>query len=359
MNSSSLQRLFSIAVAAFAIRGASACDLCGCYTPQIETLPQASDEAVFGQPAGGAATTASWLHGVYFAVAEQFTHFGTLQIEGDEVANPSGQYLDSSITQLVAGYSLTAHFALQLNVPLIYRSFERPEGFAIDRGTEAGLGDVSLVAKLVLLHKEWGGARSVDFSDTKNPRMQTHEPDVTFSALVIGGVKLPTGSASRIKEEFNEVETPGAPLSGIHGHDLTLGTGSYDGIIGGQMSLRYHRFFAEADLQYTVRGEGAYGYEFADDISWNGGPGFYFMRSRSALVGVQVAVSGEHKDVDRFRGQPAEDTGITSVFLGPRLLASLGRTSAELGIDVPVSIDNTALQAVPDYRVRAAFSYHF
>ena len=41
---------------------------------------------------------------------------------------------------------LTPRFALQVNVPLIYRSFQRPEGFAIDRGTVSGLGDASLLS---------------------------------------------------------------------------------------------------------------------------------------------------------------------------------------------------------------------
>ena len=52
----------------------------------------------------------------------------------------------------MGGYSFNSRFALQVNVPLIYRSFQRPEGFAIDRGTESGLGDVSLLGKLVLFH---------------------------------------------------------------------------------------------------------------------------------------------------------------------------------------------------------------
>jgi hypothetical protein len=33
--------------------------------------------------------------------------------------------------------------------------------------------------------------------------------------------------------------------------------------------------------------------------------------------------------------------------------------SAELGLDVPVLLENTALQMVPDYRVRAAITYRF
>lgn len=69
--------------------------------------------------------------------------------------------------------------------------------------------------------------------------------------------------------------------------------------------------------------------------------------------------SGEYKDVDRFRGKKAEDTGITSVFLGPRIVASHGRWSAELAADLPVSLDNTALQIVPDYCLHAAIAVQF
>jgi hypothetical protein len=83
------------------------------------------------------------------------------------------------------------------------------------------------------------------------------------------------------------------------------------------------------------------------------------VRQRDTIFGLQFVVSGEYKDVDRFRGKKAEDTGITSVFLGPRVVASRGRWSAEVAAELPVSIDNTALQVVPDYRLRGAISFHF
>ena len=337
---------------------ARGCDLCGCYTPQIEAMPQPNDAAALGQPSGSGAGS-GWLSRAYFAAAEQFTYFSTVQVDGHEVPNPTGQHLSSSITQLVAGYSITPRFAVQVNAPLIYRSFARPEGFAIDRGTEAGLGDVSLLGKFVVFTKEAGGGRSVSFDDPKNPRMVESEPDFTMSALLIGGVKLPTGDSSRIKEEFNEVEVEGAPESGIHGHDLTLGTGSLDAIMGAQTSLRYRSFFFEADTQFMLRGDGLHQYHFANDLSWSGGPGYYLLRKSNAILGVQCAVSGEYKDVDRFRGEAAEDTGIKSVFLGPRVVASLGKISGEVAAEFPVSIENTALQVVPDYRLRASIALRF
>jgi hypothetical protein len=316
-----------------------ACDLCGCYTPQLNAMPKEGMSP----------------SGFYAAVAEQFTHFGTLQFDADEVANPTGQRLDSSITQFVIGYDINERFALQFNAPLIYRDFRRPEGFAIDEGTESGLGDVSLLAKAVVWHFVSAALREFNV-EGKNPIAIEHEPDCTASLIALAGVKFPTGDPSRLKEEFHEVEIPGAPASGIHGHDLTLGTGSYDGIFGGQASLRYKNFFAEANGQFTLRGDGAHSYHFANDVTWNAGPGYYVIRKPHTVVGCQCAVSGESKDVDRFQGRPAEDTGVTSVFIGPRIIASHDQFSGELAAEFPVLMNTTALQVVPDYRLHLSFA---
>lgn len=292
------------------------------------------------------------------AVGEQFTRFGTLQDDGAEIKDPVGQYENSSITQLLAGYNFNDRLGLQLNLPIIYREFKRPEGFAIDHGTESGLGDISLLLKGVLFHYTSGGARSFEV-ENKNPVAIEHEPDFVFAAVLLTGIKLPTGDTSRLEEEFHEVAIPGAPPSGIHGHDLTLGTGSWDGIFGEQNSLRYREFFFETNVQFTLRSEGDHQYRFANDLIWNGGPGYYVIRNAQGVAGIQFVVSGEHKDLDRFRGRPAEDTGITSVFVGPRLVGSRGRWSAEFGAELPVLIDNTSIQLVPDYRLRGGVSYHF
>src|SRR5881396_3906397 len=64
-----------------------ACDLCAIYS-----ATQARGEV--GQ-------------GPFLGVAEQFTHFGTVQVEGNKVPDPSHQYLNSSISQLFAGYNFT------------------------------------------------------------------------------------------------------------------------------------------------------------------------------------------------------------------------------------------------------------
>ena len=77
-------------------------------------------------------------------------------------------------------------------------------------------------------------------------------------------------------------------------------------------------------------------------------------------LSLQANVSGETKGRDDFNGETAEDTGITAVYLGPELMFTWGeKLSAELGLDWPMSLDNTALQIVPDYRVHAALTWHF
>ena len=77
-------------------------------------------------------------------------------------------------------------------------------------------------------------------------------------------------------------------------------------------------------------------------------------------LGAQFVVSGEHKNRDTFRGEIAEDTGATALYVGPRVLAGVGsRLVAEAGADLPMHIDNTSFQVVPSYRVRAGFSVKF
>jgi hypothetical protein len=299
---------------------AVACDLCAVYSAS-----QAQGQTGKGFLAG---------------VAEQFTHFGTMQEDGNEVPNEVGQYLDSSVSQVFVGYNMNNRFGVQLNVPIIYRSFKRPEGYQIDRGTVSGLGDISLTGNLHLLQK-----LGTDFSCNLN---------------LLGGIKMPTGSTDRLKEEFNEVEVPGAPESGIHGHDLTLGSGSWDGIVGSSAFARYKRMFLTANVQYNIRTEGDYDYEFANDLTWSGGPGAYLLLQDERTLSLQLVVSGEYKGKDTFQGESAEDTGVTSVYLGPEVGFTWSeQLSAEVGVDLPVSIDNTALQAVPDYRIRAALTWRF
>ncbi len=279
--------------------------------------------------------------GPFAGFAEQYTHFGTLQLDGSEQPNPAGQYLDSSISQVFAGYNFNHRIGVQFNLPVVYRSFRRTAGLGgIDEGSVSGIGDVSLLGNFLAY--------------------QTMSDQETLTWRLLGGVKFPTGSTDRLQEEFHEVQNPVGPPSGIHGHDLTLGSGSYDGIIGTSVYARRGRVFGTAQLQYAIRSTGDFDYRFANDLTGFGGPGYYLLLEDELTLGLQAMVSGEYKGRDKSRGASAGDTGVTAVYLGPYFSFTWrSNLSAQLGVDFPVVMDNTSFQIVPDYRVRAAFSWHF
>ena len=310
-----------IVVLALTAARSFACDLCGCAMPNHPWQPRA---------------------GLFLGTAEQFTRFNTIQVDGHKIDNDADQYLDSSITQIFLGYNFTRALGLQLNVPLIHRAFRRTAGDRIETGTESGPGDISLLAHFAPMLIERG--------------------DFTFHWKLTGGVKLPTGSSDRLHEEEEEgAEEEGTlPASGIHGHDLALGTGSVDGIVGTSFFVRKQRAFFSADVQYTIRSRGDHSYRYANDFTWSGGPGFYLKQDADITFGVQFVCSGETKGKDKFRGARAEDTATTAVYLGPKFIGAWkDKVAVDVGLDIPVMIDNSALQSVPDYRVRAMVSWAF
>ena len=281
--------------------------------------------------------------GLHVGVAEQFTHFGTIQVDGKKVSNEFGQRLDSSVSQVAVGYQLSDRFGVQFNLPVIYRSFRRLEEDVVRSGTESGIGDAALLGNFVMVRKD--------------------KADWSVAWQVFGGVKFPTGDSDRLREELEEGDEMGGEEgheSAVHGHDLTLGSGSYDGIIGTEVYSRWRRLFFAAGAQYALRSRGDFDYEFADDLTWSGGPGAYLVFNENWVVGLQANVSGEHKKNDVLQGEKLDDTALTAVYLGPQATVTWkGRLTAEVGVAWPVYLDNSALQIVPDYRVTGGLSWRF
>ena len=170
----------------------------------------------------------------------------------------------------------------------------------------------------------------------------------------MGGLKSPTGDSAHL----NSNEPDFAP--GIGGHDLALGTGSWDGLMGTGFFLRWQRLFLTGAMQYAIRTEGDFGYRYANDWTWMGGPGVYLALEHEHTLALQLVVAGESKGQDTIHGADTEDTAETLVYLGPQVIFSWSnKLSAQLGLDVPVSVESTGQQLVPDFRVRAAFTWRF
>src|SRR5262249_41678616 len=97
-----MKNFLVVVVAGACAQPMMACDLCSVY---------AANSAQGGNGKGFVA-----------GFAEQFTHFGTLQEEGHEIPG-EGQYIDSSVAQVFAGYNFNDRFGIQVNLPVIYRSY--------------------------------------------------------------------------------------------------------------------------------------------------------------------------------------------------------------------------------------------
>jgi hypothetical protein len=265
--------------------------------------------------------------GFFAGAAEQFTYFGSLKNDNSTVPD-NGEYIDSSVTQIFAGYNFNSRFGLQFNLPLIYREY----GSSTSKGNEWGPGDASLVGNVVLCRLD--------------------EEHLNFTWTALGGVKFPTGDSSWLgKPDF-------AP--GIGGHDLALGSGSFDGLVGTGFSLRLDRWFLDGQMQYGIRTEGDFQHQYANDWSWSGGPGAYLLLTDDYTVALQLAVSGESKGMDTFSGVDDPDSAETIVYLGPEVRFTWSENlSAHVGVDIPVSIDETGEQLVPDYRIHGALTWQF
>jgi hypothetical protein len=174
---------------------------------------------------------------------------------------------------------------------------------------------------------------------------------------LLGGLKLPSGNSRRLKEELRESEEV---ESGIHGHDLALGSGSVDGIVGAQLFCSWRRLFLTGAVQYLLRTEGDFDYQFANDLMWSGGPGEFVLLTHQYTVGVQAELAGESKGNDTLNGVRGTDTAITALYMGPDVRFTWGTSlGANLAVDLPLLQNNSALQIVPNFRLRGGMTWRF
>jgi hypothetical protein len=326
-------------------RPTSACDVCAIYV---------------------ATEVAQSRTGFRLGVWEQWSHNTTERLNGRTI--PSfGERLDSSTTQFLLGYQLTERVGLQLSLPLIARTWRRLENGRFEDGSTVGPGDLSLLGTL--------------------QAYAHHTEHSVFLLNLVGGLKLPSGNPDFLAEELEPVGAPAGPgvplrgvplhstsggdddhhdepgrrlFGGIHGHDLALGSGSVDGILGASTYWSYDRFFVSGIVQYAVRREGAFGYRYANDLTWFGGPGWYPLLNHLYTLGLQMVLSGETKGKDTQMGERLDDTALTALYFGPGVRFTWGtQLSAELYADLPVLQNNTALQTLPTFRLRGGLVWRF
>ena len=299
-----------LALAVLAVAGAQpvlGCDLCAIYSAQ---------EAQSGGK------------GFFAGMAEQFTDFNTFKSDGHSAPNPDSEFIHILSSQLFAGYNFNKRLGVQFNLPLIWQEY----GQAAAHGSEFGPGDASLTGNFQIYQK------SLD--------------EFNFTWTALGGIKFPTGDSSWLgRPDF---------AAGIGGHDLALGSGSVDGLLGTGFSTRWKKLFVNGQMQYAVRTEGDFHHQYANDWSWSGGPGVYLALQDDYTIALQGTVSGESKGKDTFGGVPDNDSAETIIYAGPEISFTWSENfSAHIGVDLPVSYDNSGEQIMPTYRIHAALTWRF
>lgn len=337
-----------------------ACDICAIYTGSL--MREAKT-------------------GAYLAVSEQYSNFDDVQLDGRDVPNTDDEWMRSSITQVVLGYQFLPELAVQLNLPLISREYRRLEDGVPTRGDVGGAGDLSFVARYVPVSRAVG--------------------PVLVRAELLAGLKLPSGDSDLLAEERGgHGEDPddghgddhgedhgdghahaavarraaivSAPVDrvarhdgeahagAVHGHDLALGSGSVDGLFGANAYADWKRLFVISWFQYMLRGDGDFGYEYADDVRWEVAPGFYVLTEHSWTAAVRAVLSGEHKGRDHQDGALVHDTKLDAVYAGPGVSMTWSDAlAADFVADLPIDQETSGRQIVIDYRIRAGLSWRF
>ncbi len=308
------------------VQGAFGCDPCSLY----------SASRIHGTEKG------SWS----LSVSEQYTNYQ----KTDEVKENSikdGELVEGfSTTQVVAGYDVTDNSGVQVTIPVILRSFKKIENFRVEDDHESGIGDMTLSATHA-------------FYNDRSPE----------NATVIGGllgVKLPTGDTGTLRD----ISTGGVSAErasflrhhviGTGGRVLSIGSGSYDVVFGTYGLIREQRTYLLADIQYTLRTEGDFDYEFADDLLWSVGPGYYLMLDHDFSAALRVVVSGEHKGNDHHEGAVVNNSNISNLYVGPEVLLTFNETTGvQIGADARVTEEDQGAQVAANFRLKAAVSYRF
>lgn len=296
--------------------------------------------------------------GVTATVSVQYVASDSAQFDGETFHRPDEDYLHRWTTHLVAGWNVGERFGISLNVPQIFQSYQRREleNGVFPRtlsGDQSGLGDLSLVARWRAL--QWS---SMDWGASLN---------------VLAGLKLPSGSTEALEDQERQVlayeaivgpghdhDALGQVVSGVHPRDLSLGSGSVDGIFGLAGNVRWKRAFMNTQAQYYLRTEGAGSYEYADDLILSGGPGVFLWVQTKSTFSLQLNASYETMGSDTLLGRTSTHTGMTSWYLGPIVAWTWkSQLSVQAGFDLPVRVANRGFQNVPDYRCTAGITYRF
>ncbi len=289
-----------------------------------------------------------------------FSRYSVLdqRLDGSDTLADNGEEITSWYNIATLGYSLSPKVQLNLAVPILSRDFTKLDDGHFVSGSESGLGDMNLRAS-------WTTILS--------------KVDDTAQALTLtAGIKAPTGDTDRLDEGSDHEEEGHGSMghdevdssqdamdsghhgsSAISGHDLTLGSGSWDVFAGIQWRHEQEAFSADAKILYYLRTEGDHGYQYSDDVFVTAHIGRALLSTDTGSLRGRVGLSGEFRDADEQYGEKIEHTDLDSIYGTATFTVSHNAWIAELGVDIPIYEHVADVTLVPEFRTRAAIGVQF
>jgi hypothetical protein len=250
-----------------------------------------------------------------------------------------GHDFENLTTTLTISQQVGDRWSVQAGLPYIDRT--------LDDESESGIGDATLIGVFRL----W-------------------EQQQESSAVLVDvytGIEAPTGDTDPLEEEKEAADDHGddqgedhAEDHHAHGHHLALGSGSWDGIFGAIVQARRDVWSVSLDVQYILRTEGDYDFEYGDEYYARSGVYRRFDAGTAGSYLAGVVASGEWADENSVAGVTQEGSSKSAGYLGPVISYTAGAAiTASLAYDFPVYNTDEGLDGAADARLRASMSYLF
>jgi hypothetical protein len=179
------------------------------------------------------------------------------------------------------------------------------------------------------------------------------------------GVKLPTADASSLSDYPAGMPAPRPgdppyPTSASYPHDRALGSGSFDWIVGSSYVVRYEEFIGLLDGQFIGRTEGDNSFTFGDTVTVRAAPGYIFSYAHGNEFSALLEAAYRFDASADYRGNNVPDSGQTSFFLGPKIMARFQEnTVASFGVALPLYQNVEGTQLASEYQILASIMCGF
>jgi hypothetical protein len=291
-------------------------------------------------------------------LAETVTDYERIVGKGTQ-AHGEEYDLRSYNTQLILGFQATDRLRLQANVPYLKRD---ADGSAAPP-TDDGLGDISLLSAWRMFQPKNGRldlflGLELPTGDTDGLKAGQHAPAPAPAPVHVHDKSHAHGehhAGKKLGHAHGEEAPKPAPTSAT-AQEMTLGSGSWDVLVGAAGHAVTGPLTWQAEVAYHLNQEGDHDYEFGDELTWRAGP--FVALCQGAQLGVQA--SGNHRDRDERDGREVDVSGSDWVFLGPALnVQATGGWFGGLTVDLPVEREVNKQQMAPEWRGRLSVAKKF